>query len=499
MGRARAALTAALLLALSWVLLAWTRSATIVPDVFPLELAPARALALQAAGLLLGAAAFAAAGGRGRARLGAAFGLAMSAIGWCASRWPQLARALDLSGATFVGPFVGGALATGFALTAAGVAVALLLKDLRPRALLLVAAAALLWAAPTLATEAVLSRWWGFGPRTLVEAAGIPTGESPQTAAILLLAPSRGRPTTRETVRMTQSLQDVRPDEGPSTGVDLAPESIAKLEGFLRNAGYRGVFAAEALAHVRRGWLMWWDADHALDAMMLSVPGRVIPDYRGALDLIKVGPMTAERYAKLEQLDAEATADPRTGFEQVTASQYIFEGFAAAYARFGKEEEARKWLSRIDNLLLVTEKKVEVAPLEDFRDGKISGLLTLDGRPAGGVMVGLFEVWRTTPTDAGEPLLSGSTFPDANGRFAFSDLGPGEYELALLGRLDDLSGRVVGSPGPFEIGYTHPSAALLPIQIERDILPVPASFHPGAPPDTAPPVDPEPPLLWQKK
>ena len=472
---------------------------TIVPDVFPLELEPAQALALQTAGLLLGAAAFAAAGGWGRARLGAAFGLTASAIGWCASRWPQLSRALDLSGATFVGPFLGASVAPVFVLTVAAIAAALLLEDLKPRAVLLVVAAAALWAVPTLATEAALTRWYGLGPRTLAEAAGIPVDADAQTAVVLRLSPSRGRTTTRESVRMAASLPDMSPNEPLSTGVDLSPENLAKLEGFLQGSGYRGVFAGEALAHVRRGWLMWWDADHALEAMMLSIPGRVHPDYRGALDLIKVGPMTAERFAKLEQLDAAATADPRTGFEQVTASQYIFEGFAAAYARFGDEAKARRWLAHIDNLLLVTEKKVEVAPLEDFRGCKVSGSLLLDGRPAGSIMVGLFEVWRTTPTSSGVRLLSGSTFPDDNGRFSFSDLAPGQYELGLLGRVEDLRGRVIGSPGRFELGDDRPSAALLPIGVERDVLPAPGAFSPGALPDAPTPETIEPPLLWRKR
>ena len=458
-----------------------------------------QALALQAAALALGAAAFASAGGKGRARLGASFGLVMSAVGWCASRWPQLARALDLSGATWVGPFLGGLAAPALALTAAAVAAALLLKDLKPRALVLVVWIAALWAVPTLATEATLARWWGLGPRTLAEAAGIPTSADAQVAAVVRLAPSRGRTTTRESVRMAASLQDLRPDEPPSTGVDLSPESLAKLESFLQRTGYRDVFAREALDHVRRGWLLWWDAEHALDAMMIAVPGRAHPDYRGALDLIKVGPMTAERFAKLTQLDAEATADPHTGFEQVTRSQYIFEGFAAAYARFGDEKNARRWLGHVDNLLLVTEKKVEVAPLEDFRSGQVSGSVLLDGRPAGGVMVGLFEIWRTTPTSSGLRLFSGSTFPDADGRFAFTDLGPGEYELALLGRPEDMRGRVTGSPGRFEVGYEHPSRALLPIAIERDVLPTPQAFSPGGLPEAPQPETPEPPLLWQKR
>ena len=37
-----------------------------------------------------------------------------------------------------------------------------------------------------------------------------------------------------------------------------------------------------------------------LDALMISLPGRVHPDYLRALELLRAGPMTAQRYAKLE-------------------------------------------------------------------------------------------------------------------------------------------------------------------------------------------------------
>lgn len=477
--------------------MSWTRNATVVPDVFPREWSPAEALGLQAAGLILGAAAFAAAGGRGRARLGAAFGLAMSAIGCCAARWPQLSRAVELCGGIFAGPFLAATLGTAFALTAAGVAAALLTTELRPRALPLILAAAALWAVPTLVTEAAMRAWWGYGPLTLAEAAGVPTSDAAQVAAVVRLVPDRARATVRESVRMAASLRNMHTSEPESTGVDLSPESIVKLEAFLTRSGYRGVFAAEAMEHVRRGWLLWWEAERALDAKRLAVPGRVVPDYRGALDLIKTGPMTAERYAKLEQLAAAATENRRDGFEGVTQSQYIFEGFAAGYARFDDEPKAREWLSRIDSFFLIMEKKMEVTQLEEFRQGRVTGSLLLDGRPAGSVLVGLFEDWRTTTTATAQRLLSASAFPDENGSFSFSDLGPGEYELALLGRPEDLRGRVLGSPGRFDIGYDRPTLLLPPIRIERDVLPSQA-FSPGGLPDAPTPETPEPPLPWKR-
>lgn len=485
-GRARTAAAAVLLALLAWTLLAWTQNVRYFPDPFPDELPPLKALFLQAAGVLLATAAFAAAGGRGRARLGAAFGLTLSAVGWCASRWPTLTRAIEMNGGTFAGPFLAALLGTAFALTAAAVAAALLLEGARSHALKLVALAALLWAVPTASVEFALTRWWGLGPRTLAEAAAIPTNDDAGTVTILRLTASRGFAVIRETARMA------------AQNVDLSAESLTKIDLFLKRVGYRDVFAREAVEDLRRGWLLWWDTDRALDAMMISVPGRVHPDYRGALDLIKVGPMTAERYDKLEQL-AAAAVPGSGGFEQVTASQYIFEGFAAAYARFGDEPKARQWLARIDNLMMVSEKKLEIAPLEDFRSGRVTGSLLIDGRPAGAVQVGLFEIWRTTPTAPGARLLSAAAFPDENGGFAFSDLGPGEYELALLGRPEDLRGQVLGSPGRFELGDDHRVEALPPIRIERDVLPTPEAFAPSRLPEAPVPDVPEPPLLWRKR
>jgi hypothetical protein len=157
------------------------------------------------------------------------------------------------------------------------------------------------------------------------------------------------------------------------------------------------------------------------------------------------------------------------------------------------------WLARIDNLMMVSEKKIEVAPLEEFRSGGVTGSLLIDGRPAGAVVVGLFEIWRTTTAVPSARLLSASAFPDENGGFAFANLGPGEYELGLLGRVDQLRGRVFGSPGRFRLDEEHPAAALSPIRIERDVLAVPESFGPARLPEAPTPETPEPPLLWRKR
>ncbi|PIR19582.1 MAG: hypothetical protein COV48_01235, partial [Elusimicrobia bacterium CG11_big_fil_rev_8_21_14_0_20_64_6] len=71
---------------LSWTVLGWTLSTRVAPEAFPFELAASECLMLQLGAVLLGAASFAAARGRGGLVPGAAFGLIASAVGWCASR-----------------------------------------------------------------------------------------------------------------------------------------------------------------------------------------------------------------------------------------------------------------------------------------------------------------------------------------------------------------------------------------------------------------------------
>ena len=458
------------------------------PESFPAELPARTALLLQAGLLALGAASFAAARGAGTARLGAAFGLILGAVGWSASRWPQLARALELSGWAFVGPLLAAALATAVTLTALLAGLVIFSEDARPHARGLLLGLCALWVFPTLATEVALSRWWGFGPRSLSESVGVATNREAQTMTVLWLYPSRGRSFQKDAVLMA------------ADATDLSPQSLVKIEDFLQRVGYRDIFAQEAVSAVRQGWRQWWESDRALDALTLAVPGRVHPDYRRALDLIKAGPLNAVRFARLEALAAESMRSS-AGFEDVAQTQYIFEGFSAAYARFGDEAKARKWLYRIDNLWPVNDKRIEVTPVEDFRDGRVIGRLQVDGRVAAAVRVGLFMVWKSSSSSGvvTSRLLSGSSYTDEDGHFAFTELGPGRYCLALMARPDILRGRVLDSPDEFELGYDRPEVVLPAIRVERDILPVPESFVPGGLPEEPTPRVYERPLLWPRR
>lgn len=439
-----------MLLALGPVLLDWTRQPILLGDDFPPGVPAARGLALQALLAALGALSFSLAG-RG-AVSGAGFGLALAPACWCAGRLPALARAVELAGAPFGGRLLGAAAKPALALTAVFAAEALVNAGWRPRARALLAGAALAWALPTLGGERLMAAVWGYGPRSLAEAASLPVKAEAPLMSVAWLYPARGESVRIEERRMS--------DER----VDLSPESLEKLEAFLRARRLRDVFADEALAAVRRGWLLWWEQERALDAALLAEPGRAAPDYRRALELLRAGPLTETRLAKLRRLDA-ASQRSRAGFEGVTASQYIFEGFSGAYARFGLEEDARRWLYRIDNLWPVNDKKIEVTPIEDMHDGRIFGRLLEDGRGVSDVRVGLFFAWRSTATNSTHYFLSGSQFPEPGGAFSFDGLGPGRYHLALMAPRDRLAG-VRGSPGFIELGYDRPVAALLPIRLD---------------------------------
>ena len=210
------------------------------PDAFPLELPASEALKLQLASVALGGAAFAAARGRSGLMAGAAFGLIASAVGWCASRWPQLARAIELCGGVFLSIVLSTVLTTALAVTYAALAAALVREDWRPLSRRLVLSLVAVWAIATFGTDAALSRVWGFGPRSLAAAAGVPTNHDSRTLSVVWLYPTRNRPYHVDTRRMS------------SETTDLAPDSIDRVETFLERSRFRGVFAGEALAAVRR-------------------------------------------------------------------------------------------------------------------------------------------------------------------------------------------------------------------------------------------------------
>ena len=455
-----------MLAVLSFLILGWTDSRRFFPDAFPRELEPVQVLTYALGGVMLAAAAFGAARGPRGVASGIVFGLLCAATGWCASRWPQLSRAISLCGGVFLGLIIEGTMTLALGATECVFALALLRKDWRPIRLRVIGAALAAWVLTTAATEIVLTRIWSFGPRTLAEAADVPDNRHARRMAVAWLYPTRGRAHHIDARLMS------------SETVDLSPQSLGRLKEFLTRTDFRGIFAQEALAALRLGYLQWWDEEMALEAMMIAVPGRAHPDYLRALQLIRAGPLSQERYDRLVRL-AGLSGRRVEGFERAGDSQMIFEGFSAAFARFGDETNARVWLKRIEGLWAVSEKPIEVGALEDLREGRVEGAVFVDGSPAVGLRVGLFYVWNSSAARTTQYWLSGSLIPNEDGRFAFQGLGPGRYVLALLGRSEDLRGGYEGVPEFIDVTYERPEVVLRDIRIVRETAPRP-SYHRGA-------------------
>ena len=449
----RQAVTAALMALLAAQALGWCWNVR-VPGPYELSTPPsfASAAARAAAGAACGLAAFASVS-PALASEGLFVGLLLALLGAQAAAWLRLFQAWRLMG-WFSGTFFAALTPAALAATCGLVTAALRLPEFRGWRWPVAAAALLLWAAPVRLAAWRLRETYHLRAPSLSADAGAPTTFTAERVSLAWLYPWGGR--------------SVRFEERQATvlGVDASPETLEKIERYLRARDLRSVFAKQALGVLRQGWLFWWEGDRALDVAMLHRPGWAPPDYKTALNLLRSGPIDETRYRRLEQL-AETARARKQGFEDVSTSQFIFEGFASAYARFGDEKSARPWLLRIDNLWPIYDKKIEITPVEMSHDGRIAGTLLLDGWPATGVKVGLFYVAASTAASPPVGWLSQSNFPDGQGRFSFDALAPGAYYLGLMGMPAQLRGRVLNAPGLIPLTAEVPAVFLDPIKIEN--------------------------------
>ncbi len=308
----------------------------------------------------------------------------------------------------------------------------------------------LLWALPSQGARAWLDYSWDLSAGSLVAASGAPPAAGAPEVAVAVLAPARAP--RWESRRLAEA------------GIELSPSGLAAIDAYLQARGFRSLYRAEVVLALRAGRLLRWEADAAIDAHALLRPGLVVPDYRRALALLRAGPLTPERFLRLERLSEQARSS-RQGFGQVTQSQYIFEAFSAAYARFGEDEPARAWLGKIDDLWPLYEKKVEVPRVETPLGGMISGAVLVGGEPAAGLGVGLFFVAGSTLASPALEDLSGAAETDAHGSFRFSDLGSGRYYLALRAPAPLAGAALSGVPGFITLSRSRRSAVLASIDL----------------------------------
>ncbi|MBI4375910.1 MAG: carboxypeptidase regulatory-like domain-containing protein [Elusimicrobia bacterium] len=381
----------------------------------------------------------------GYALAGSILGLFPAFLGLCARLWLEMTQAGSLLGsavASLIMPAIPWALLLCCALWSWA-----WMRPIRT-AVITAALLACAWALPPAAGLAWLGWRWDFGPRDLSEAAGLARPSWAVASALTIL---HMRPVEKGAFRVELL-------SSAWNGLELSRDNLEAIERYWERRDGRTVFARQALKALRHGWLLWKEEGRALDAAMRHLPGIEPPDYRLALGLIYASPITPDNLGKLEELAELARMRP-DGFERVLQSQYIFEAFASAFARYGDEAGARQWLRRIDGLWPLYEKKIEVAPLETFRDGWIEGRV-IRRRSAAWAKVVLFHL------QAEEATLSASFRLDPSGRFRFSGLGSGSYYLALLADGQQLSGPLHPSPGAIELNPEQPTVVLPPIVAE---------------------------------
>ena len=313
------------------------------------------------------------------------------------------------------------------------------------------------WLLPVRAFDAYLRSSWDFGPRSLGEAAGVPPDGRPSTLSVVALSREDGWPGTQ---RRSYPLA--------AEGLDASPESLDRIRSYLDSRGYRTLFGAAALKVLRRGWTLNWSPADYMEAAALAL-GEHPPDYLGFLSSMCAAPATDDNYARLERVARAAWDYPVPDVKQ---AQRTYEGFSAAYARFGDLERSNAWLERIQRLWPLFEDNVHIEPLEERHDGSISGAVFFEGLPATALKVGLFVLPSTTSAAGATEGLGASVTPDVHGRFAFLDLPPGRYYLALQGEAalltDGLSFQ--NPPGALRVRPGEMNVDLLPIEIERRAL-----------------------------
>jgi len=422
---------------------------------FPPPLGALEGLEKLAAVSLFGALALAGAVSSRRAKafaLGAALGCVYFLLAWAAYEWIPVVISLKLL-ESFWGPTFEIALpwllATGLLLSSG----LILHEDFRAHSPILVAPLIGVIFFGAFFCKLWLSAYWGYGPANLAEAFGLAPASGTQTVMMMDLRPAEGLPYRVEEREL--SLE----------GITLTSRNLVNLYVYLRQCRYQSIFAAQAVRALRKGWLLWWDESRALEAAALSYPSRMAPDYVGALAFIRAGPITMDRFHKLQALSRVAQINS-DGIGDIDRAQSVFEAFEAAYARFNDAPGARYWLSRLDNLQIVSIRNFSVAPLEPFIDGKISGSIQMQGPgkdSASSFVIGLFFISSNTTGKFLEGALSQTTFPDAKGRFSFRDLGRGRYYLALMGTPALSQTRIKNVPGVMTLQAKSPSLALKPI------------------------------------
>ncbi len=231
--------------------------------------------------------------------------------------------------------------------------------------------------------------------------------------------------------------------------VPLHPDTVAALERFVAGKGTNSVLRKSAMMGATEVYKALWQP-HEMYRLVDRFTRQGSMKHGSLIDtqirlawLMRAAPINAETRAMLEEL-----SDDKRYFIGTRATVRL----AAAWARFGDMKRAEGLLASARKTSPGKYDHIKLVPGGQI-NGQLSGRIVVAGSTSDGIRAGLFRqtedpTKKVSPDDLrkqklskgsvpgfaypGISLLTESTVLKADGRFAFRNLGAGEYYLAIL-------------------------------------------------------------------
>lgn len=240
--------------------------------------------------------------------------------------------------------------------------------------------------------------------------------------------------------------------------VPLHPDTVAALEKFVAGKGANSMLRKSAMMAATEVHKALWQPRGSFQLTERFTQqgsmkhGSLINTQIQLAWLLRAAPINAETRAMLEQL-----SDDKRYFIGNRASARL----AAAWARFGDMKRAEGFLAQARKASPGKYEYIKLIPGGPI-NGQLSGQIAVTGSSNDGIRVGLFRLTddptrKVSPADIrkqkqskgsvpgflhpGVTLLTESMVLKADGRFAFRNLGAGDYYLAILLPDEKLKGK----------------------------------------------------------
>ena len=264
--------------------------------------------------------------------------------------------------------------------------------------------------------------------KSLAEAVGVP--EKGQTSkTVVLFVP--GGPSVQEW-RMEASGSGLMIYNNTYA---LSPENITKIEDYLARHKDGSVFFYAGQDAVMKGHYNLWETEKGNARMSVNANTQLL-SRMVLLSRLKSLPVTAENERYLRSF-----ADETKWYAGKSSSLRI----AEAFMHFGRLEEAKTWADKAKAKGAdLTKSTILVEPV--LTNATVTGTIKLNGTPLEGKKIALFPYKPNMKQIDPKSLLSGlpidSKTTDPAGRFEFTNLGKGDYVLAVMTEKEEVPFKV---------------------------------------------------------